>query len=137
MEWSAHLAALELHRCLDLCDTTRQLLDLFAQELQAAYDRGKADERERIARAIDAEADVTPDREDRAVTRGLAWLVRADFSYEDAERLEAEAENAADDAARMAQIDDEHLADVEASGAKARRDEPGDAPDPDNPHGPF
>lgn len=137
MEWDAHQAAIELHRCLDLRDTVKDVRNLFAQELQAAYDRGKADERDRIARAIDAEADVTPDHEDQAVTRGLAWLVRADFSYEDAERLEAEAESAADDAARMARIDDEHLADAEASGAKARRDQPGDAPDPDNPYGPF
>ncbi|BCH33199.1 hypothetical protein MesoLjLc_51290 [Mesorhizobium sp. L-8-10] len=48
-------------------------------------------ERERIAQALDDEADTTPCMEDAKVVRDCARLVRADFSYEEAERL-AEAE---------------------------------------------
>ncbi|MEF2073536.1 ParB/RepB/Spo0J family partition protein [Consotaella aegiceratis] len=54
--------------------------------------RARADERQRIARQIEEEADVTPCQEDANVTRGLATLVRAGFSYDDAERLETDAE---------------------------------------------
>lgn len=92
MEWSANLAALDLHRGLNLTDTNRHVLATFTEALKAAYERGWADQRQRIVEGIEAEADATPDPEDAGVTRGLAWLVRADFSYEDAERLEAEAE---------------------------------------------
>ena len=92
MEWSAQLAALDLHADLDTTLPTNRVLALFAQALQDAYRRGRSDEREQIARAIEAEADATPDAEDARVTRDLALLVRADFSYEDAERLEAEAQ---------------------------------------------
>lgn len=47
-------------------------------------------ERERIAAALDEEADVIPCAEDAMVTRSNARLVRADFSYEDADRLAEE-----------------------------------------------
>ena len=43
-------------------------------------------ERERIAVALEAEADLLPCAEDAAVTRSNAALIRADFSYEDADR---------------------------------------------------
>lgn len=48
-------------------------------------------ERERIAAAIEEEADLCPCEEDAVVLRDTARLVRADFSYDEAERL-AEAE---------------------------------------------
>ena len=44
-------------------------------------------ERERIAVAIDDEADLCPCAEDAVVLRDTARLVRADFSCEEAERL--------------------------------------------------
>ena len=44
-------------------------------------------ERERIAQAMEYEASVTPCSEDAMVTRSNATLVRANFSYEDAERI--------------------------------------------------
>jgi len=47
----------------------------------------RADERERIAKALDAEADVIPCQEDAMVTRSCARLVRANFNYDDADRL--------------------------------------------------
>lgn len=47
----------------------------------------RADERERIARALEDEADVIPCQEDAAVTRSCARLIRADFSHDGAERL--------------------------------------------------
>lgn len=54
-------------------------------------------EKERIAKAIDYEASVTPCHEDAVVVRDVAALVRADFSYEmveqsanEIERLRAE-----------------------------------------------
>ena len=50
-------------------------------------------ERKRIANRLAEEADLSPCAEDAAVYRGAAWLVRADFSYEEAERLEIAAEN--------------------------------------------
>lgn len=43
-------------------------------------------ERERIAVALETEADLLPCAEDAAVTRSNAALIRADFSYEDADR---------------------------------------------------
>lgn len=43
-------------------------------------------ERERIAVALETEADILPCAEDAAVTRSNAALIRADFSYEDADR---------------------------------------------------
>ncbi len=46
-------------------------------------------ERERIASALDAEAETTPDPEDAKVVRDCALLVRADFSYDGAESLAA------------------------------------------------
>ncbi len=105
-----------------------------AEAIAAYVDHIRRQERERIARAIEAEADMTACDEDAGVTRGLAWLVRADFSYEDAERLQDEAEAAE----RRAQLNDERRADKEAAEARAaRRDEPGHAPDPSNPYGPF
>lgn len=51
-----------------------------------------ANERERIAAAIEHEADVCPCGEDAAVLRSTAALVRADFSYDDAEKLKMAAE---------------------------------------------
>ena len=47
----------------------------------------RADERERIARALDDEANVIPCQEDAMVTRTCARLVRANFSCDEAERL--------------------------------------------------
>ena len=44
-------------------------------------------ERERIASELDHEASVTPCEEDKMVTLSNAALVRANFSYEDAEKL--------------------------------------------------
>lgn len=46
-----------------------------------------AAERERIAKALDEEADLSQCAEDAVVVRDCARLVRADFSYEEAERL--------------------------------------------------
>lgn len=43
-------------------------------------------ERERIADALEGEADVCPCSEDAVVIRGNAELVRANFSHEDADR---------------------------------------------------
>ena len=54
-----------------------------------------ARERERIAKGLAGEADLVPCSEDASVYRSAAWLVRGDFSYEEAERLEIEAENIA------------------------------------------
>lgn len=45
------------------------------------------DERERIAACLNSEADVCPCQEDALVLREAALLVRANFSYEEAERL--------------------------------------------------
>lgn len=53
-----------------------------------------AAERERIANRLEEESDLAPCKEDGAVYRSAAWLVRADFSYEEAERLEIAAESA-------------------------------------------
>lgn len=58
------------------------------EEIQAAV----LAERERIARALDYEADVGGCMEDNVVMRDAAWLVRADFSYDEVERLMAVAE---------------------------------------------
>ena len=52
----------------------------------------KAIEKDRIASAIDYEASVTPCHEDAVVVRDTAMLVRADFSYDEAERLRKERE---------------------------------------------
>ena len=41
----------------------------------------RAEERERVAQALDDEAASTPCEEDAMVTRSCAKLVRADFSY--------------------------------------------------------
>lgn len=46
-------------------------------------------ERDRIADRLDEEADMTPCVEDAVVTRGNADLVRANFSYDDAEKIAA------------------------------------------------
>lgn len=50
-------------------------------------------ERERIAVGLEGEAELSPCKEDGSVYRSAAWLVRADFSYEEAERLEVAAES--------------------------------------------
>lgn len=49
-------------------------------------------ERERIANRLEEESALSPCKEDGSVYRSAAWLVRADFSYEEAERLEVAAE---------------------------------------------
>lgn len=63
--------------------------------LRARLETVEAETRERIAAALDEEADLIPCAEDAMVTRSNARLVRANFSYEDAERLEAEEDAAA------------------------------------------
>ena len=60
----------------------------FARALAAERERATLAERERISKALDDEADVIPCAEDAMVTRGNALLVRADFSYEEADRIE-------------------------------------------------
>lgn len=55
-------------------------------------DDAKTKERERIAAALEAEGDNSPCAEDGSVYRSAAWLVRGDFSYEEAERLQIAAE---------------------------------------------
>lgn len=49
---------------------------------------GRLEERERIARRLEEEADVTPCVEDANVYRSAAMLVRADFSYDGTEEYE-------------------------------------------------
>ena len=61
-----------------------------ADTLRARLETVEAETRERCAAALDEEADLIPCAEDAMVTRSNARLVRADFSYEDAERLESE-----------------------------------------------
>jgi len=56
-----------------------QLRDVIARAILA--------ERERFAACLEEEADLTPCAEDAMVTRSNANLIRANFSYEDAERL--------------------------------------------------
>ena len=63
----------------------REAQDYLKAEADRAFDNGKHVERERIAMALDSEADVIPCEEDALVFRSCAKLVRADFSYEDAE----------------------------------------------------
>ena len=48
----------------------------------------RANERERIAKALDDEANVIPCQEDALVTRSCARLVRANFRYDEADRLD-------------------------------------------------
>jgi hypothetical protein len=62
----------------------------------AGFAAGVAAERSRIANRLAEEAGLSPCTEDGEVYRSAAWLVRADFSYEEAERLEVAAEAAAD-----------------------------------------
>jgi hypothetical protein len=57
-------------------------------------------ERERIAHALEAEADMGDCSEDNMVMRDAAWLVRADFSYDEVERLQAKSEAEALEARR-------------------------------------
>ncbi|WP_370677577.1 hypothetical protein [Pleomorphomonas sp. PLEO] len=67
---------------------------------KAAYEAGTFEaiakailaERERIAAALDEEADLIPCAEDAMVTRSNARLVRADFDYEVADHLAEEEE---------------------------------------------
>ena len=53
----------------------------------AALQEARNAERERIAIALDEEANTTPCEEDAKVVRDCARLVRADFSYDAAEAL--------------------------------------------------
>lgn len=64
------------------------------EAIKQAVGRAKSAERERIAVALMAEADASPCEQDAQVLRDSAWLVRADFSYEEADRLQSAAQNA-------------------------------------------
>ena len=55
-----------------------------------AADAIRQAERDRIIAALEEEAELTPDDEDAAVTRENALLIRADFSYEELDRLKGE-----------------------------------------------
>lgn len=61
--------------------------------MKLMIDRAVAAERARIANRLAEEAELSPCADDGSVYRSAAWLVRADFSYEEAERLETAAEN--------------------------------------------
>ncbi len=65
-----------------------QIKSYRVNHLISLVEREVAAERERIAAAIDGEAEVCPCHEDAQVLRDTALLVRANFSYEDAEQLE-------------------------------------------------
>lgn len=58
-----------------------------AEKAETALETVISDERNRIADHIEDEAGMTPCPEDAGVLRDCAWLVRADFSYDEAERL--------------------------------------------------
>lgn len=60
-----------------------------AAALAKAEQDGIAAERERIVKALEEEADLIPCAEDAMVTRANARLIRADFSYEEADKLAA------------------------------------------------
>jgi hypothetical protein len=45
IEWSKQIAAYDFHRGLDLDQRTDKVLAYYAEQLQAAYDRGRHDER--------------------------------------------------------------------------------------------
>lgn len=60
--------------------------------LDMAVERAVAAERERIANRLEEESDLAPCKEDGSVYRSAAWLVRGDFSYDEAERLAVAAE---------------------------------------------
>ena len=66
----------------------RDVVDVIAK---AIHDAVMA-ERERIVACLLEEAELTPCGEDAMVTRSNAFLIKADFSYEEAERLSEEAE---------------------------------------------
>lgn len=71
----------------------KQIENEYLEEAIArAIDNAIIAERERIADLLEDEADTTPCLEDAMVTRSNAHLIRADFSYEEAERLAAEEE---------------------------------------------
>lgn len=60
------------------------------------FERAILEEREYIISKLKEEADLTPCSEDAMVTRSNARLIEAEFSYEEAERLdEAEGSSAA------------------------------------------
>jgi hypothetical protein len=91
------LAALEAHLLVvhdalttaDSCMTAQAAeLATLRESLAKAEGEARAKERERIARAIEDEAETTPCEEDAAVIAGLATLVRADFSYDEADQYE-------------------------------------------------
>jgi hypothetical protein len=58
-------------------------------EVARAIEAAVAEERERIACALDYQGDIAPCSEDGSVFKSAAQLVRADFSYEKADRIEA------------------------------------------------
>lgn len=57
--------------------------------LEARLADARAQERERIALGLEKESDFLPCKEDAAVSRAAAWLVRGNFSYDEADRLQA------------------------------------------------
>ncbi|WP_430438969.1 hypothetical protein [Shinella sp.] len=76
------------------CRVWRALDDLRAERAagaKAIHDAVMA-ERARIVALLLEEAELTPCGEDAMVTRSNAFLIKADFSYEEAERLSEEAE---------------------------------------------
>lgn len=55
--------------------------------LSALLAAARAEERERIIQGLEDEAEATPCEEDAMVVADCALLVRADFSYDEADRL--------------------------------------------------
>jgi hypothetical protein len=72
-------------------EAERRVKMLAAREFCEGWFQAADHEKERIAQALEYEASVTPCSEDAMVTRSNATLIRADFSYEDAERISQEA----------------------------------------------
>lgn len=83
---SARLHARE--RASDIFEISVFLATAHEEGRKDGFAEGMKRERERIADALEAEADSIACIEDAMVTRSTAKLVRADFSYEEAERLD-------------------------------------------------
>lgn len=78
-----------------LYDPKENLIKLLDAAVQAGMDfaeQSVAAERERIATGLMDEADNLPCQKDGEIYRSAAWLVRGDFSYGEAERLETAAQ---------------------------------------------
>lgn len=71
---------------------TRAERDRMAGDIAKAIHDAVMAERARIVALLLEEAELTPCGEDAMVTRSNAFLIKADFSYEEAERLSEEAE---------------------------------------------